>query len=115
MTFMIFKAPGPHRIHGYDVEYKVIDEADVPEALANGWSDTAIGAGQARERAIAAEKEAQIAETENSAASALADETKPPTRDELEQMATKLGLPFRPNTSDKKLRALIDAAVKSTE
>jgi hypothetical protein len=44
------------------------------------------------------------------AAAELADDA-PPTRDELEQQASKLGIPFGPRTSDKKLRALVDAAM----
>jgi len=37
----------------------------------------------------------------------MADATKPPTREEMEHMATALGLPFDGRTGDKKLAAMI--------
>jgi hypothetical protein len=107
MATMVFKSPGPHRIHGADVEYKVVDDSEVEGLLSDGWSMTAVEAGQARAAREAAQEAAEEAQT----AQALHDDNKPPTREELEQMAAKYGLPFSARVSDKKLRALVEAAV----
>lgn len=112
MTMMVFKSPGPEKIHGQMVQFEVVDEADVDARLADGWHLTAIDAGAAYQVQLDAQADAQRAAEEQEAAQALADDTKPPTREELEQMATKLGISFGPRVSDKKLRALVDAAAQ---
>lgn len=106
MPTMIFKSPGPHLIHGVKVEFRVIDDEAVPQAEDDGWSLTAIDAGSARTNREKAAAESADEET----AKALANET-PPTREELEQMATKIGIPFSARVSDKKLRALIETSI----
>jgi hypothetical protein len=110
---MIFKSPGPELIHGVMVEWKIVDETQLEARLAEGWVTTAVEAGQVVEARLAAEQAARQAETERQAAAALSDETRPPSREELEQMAAKLGLPFNARVSDKKLRAMVDAAAKA--
>lgn len=112
MTMMVFKAPGPHKIHGHMVQYEVVDESLVDERIADGWFLTAIAAGEAAIAAQQAAEDAKRAAEEQEAAQALADANKPPTREEMEQMATKLGISFGPRVSDRKLRALIEAAAQ---
>jgi hypothetical protein len=113
MALMIFKSPGPELIHGVMVQWKIVDETAIETYLADGWKTTAVEAGQAVEERLAAEEAARRAESEQQAAAALADDTRPPSREELEQMATRLGLPFNARISDKKLRAMVDAAAKA--
>ncbi|NVO06790.1 MAG: hypothetical protein HXX19_13055 [Rhodoferax sp.] len=118
---MLYKCPGPHDIHGGKFDYTIVDEDDIAAAQADGWYLTtpeakdAYQAAQDAEAAAAAAakqaaEDAKEAEAEAQALAALADANKPPTRDELEQMATSLGLPFTARTSDKKLSDLIAAA-----
>ena len=94
---MLYKAPGQHDIHGGKFDYKIVPDEQIDDALADGWHLTTPEAKQALEA---------------EAAKALSDDTKPPTRDELEQMATKLGIAFSARTSGKRLRAQIEAATQ---
>lgn len=110
MTVMLFKAPGPEKIHGHQVQYVVVDESEVDDKLGAGWHMTAIAAGEAYIAEQEALVESERAKAEANAARELNDDTRPPTRDELEQMATQLGLTFGPRVSDKKLRKMIEAA-----
>lgn len=85
-------------------------EVPTPEALeaalADGWHLDQYAAKEAHDKAQAAAIEAKPAETP-------ADETTPPTRAELEQKATELGIAFDGRWGDKKLAAAIDAALKA--
>lgn len=110
MTVMVFKAPGPEKIHGHLVQYEVVDESQVDDKLGAGWHLTAIEAGEAYLAEQQAAADAARAATEAAAAKELDDDTRPPTRDELEQMATQLGIAFSPRVSDRKLRKMIEAA-----
>jgi hypothetical protein len=40
MTVMLYKAPGPHKFHGGDFDYIVVEEADVAACMAEGWALT---------------------------------------------------------------------------
>lgn len=93
----------------------VADEAEFDTALADGWFETSPAAKQAFEDAKAAALDAAEKSAEEAAKAALSDSTKPPTRDELEQMATKLGLPFSSRVSDKKLSAMVAAAAQTSD
>ncbi len=87
---MVLKYPGPTQLQDGSYDYLIVDEPDVEAALADGWYRTAAEA--------------------KAAGSAPKDEPKPdaePTRAELEQKATELGLKFDGRTTDKKLAALI--------
>lgn len=87
---MIYKAPGPHEIHGGKFDYRIIDadeEGELEQAVAEGWHLTTTAALEA----ISAAEDA------------------PPTRDELITKAKDLGLTFGPNTSYKKLGEMIDS------
>lgn len=110
---MLYKCPGPHDIHGGHFDYTIVDadqDGAVDAALADGWTLTTPEAVALRDKALADAKTAQEAEAERLAQAALADDSKPPTRAELEQMATSLGLPFNKQSTDKKLAKLIEAA-----
>jgi hypothetical protein len=40
MTVMLYKSPGPHKFHGGDFDYIVVDEVDVAACVAEGWALT---------------------------------------------------------------------------
>jgi hypothetical protein len=110
---MLYRAPGSLEIHGGHFDTLVVDDADgMAAALAAGWSvgtPEALQAKADRENAAAAAAELAV---ETAATQALADDTRPPSREELEQMATNLGLPFSSRVSDKKLAAMVKAAAE---
>ncbi len=111
---MMYRAPGLLAIHGGYFDTLIADDQEALDAaLAAGWSLSTPDALQAkadRENAAAAAVE-QAAEA--AANQALADDTRPPSREELEQMATNLGLPFSARVSDKKLAAMVKAAAEA--
>jgi len=110
---MLYKHPGKFDIHGGKFDYIIVDadtDGAMDAALADGWSLTTPDAKAVHDAAIAAEAAAKEAEAERLASAALADIAKPPTREEMEQMAKSLSLPFDGRTSDKKLLSLIAAA-----
>lgn len=37
MTVMLYKSPGPHKLHGGDFDYIIVEEAEVDKCVANGW------------------------------------------------------------------------------
>lgn len=112
MTTMLYKCPGPHDIHGGNFDYIIVDDDQIDDALEDGWHLTTPEAKQARDDALASEASAIQALLENDAAKLLSDASTPPTRQEMEQMADRLGIPYSTRTSDKKLRALIEADVQ---
>lgn len=89
-----------YRVPGHDVRTDsgpcatrvVVDVDDLADALADGWHETSPAAAEA------------FAATREDA---------PPTRSELEQKATEIGVKFDGRTSDKKLRDLIAAALEA--
>lgn len=105
---MLYKAGGPEHIHGGNFSTLVVNDADErTAALADGWCETTPDALDAQQ----AEKELAAREA---AAAKLAEQTgvestKPPTREELEQKATELGIQFSARVSDKKLGEAIAA------
>ena len=107
---MLYRAPGSLAIHGgmFDA-LTVEDQAAQDAALFDGWALTTPEALQAKaDREAAAEQAAETAATQ-----ALSDDARPPSREELEQMASKLGLPFSARVSDKKLAAMVKAAAEA--
>lgn len=90
---MIYKAGGNEEIHGGRFATLIVqDAAELDAALAGGWSLTTTEATKA-------------------VAPAGPDDNAPPTRDELKQKATDLGLTFAGNISTEKLAGLVDAAL----
>lgn len=112
MTTMLYKCPGPHEIHGGQYDYTIVDEDQVEAALAEGWKLTTPEAKQDHLDRLAAEAAEREKAVEDAAAKAIADDNKPASRAELEQMATALKLPFKSNTSDKKLADMIKATTE---
>lgn len=97
---MLYRAGGPEALHGgYFSTLIVKDESEQDAALADGW---ALSTPEALEQKAAAEAP-KPAESDDSA---------PPTRAELEQKATELGIKFDGRTGDKKLAELIAAKLK---
>jgi hypothetical protein len=101
---MLYRQPGGEELHGGRFATLVVaNEADEAAALADGWSLTSDEAKAAREASLNAELQAQQA----------AADVAPPTRAELEQKASELGIKFDGRTSDKKLRDLIAATLEA--
>jgi hypothetical protein len=90
----------------------VKDQDELEQALAGDWHLDQYAAKAAHEAAlIASVKSEQFVKVEQTQP---ADDTnKPPTREELKQKATELGLNFHHNTGDDKLAAMIADALKA--
>lgn len=111
---MLYRAPGAALIDGLYFDTLIVqDQDDQDAALSAGWSLTTPEALQAKAEREAAAAAAQEQSAEAAASQALADDTRPPSREELEQMATQLGLPFSARVSDKKLAAMVKAAAEA--
>lgn len=94
---MLYKAPGPHEIHGGHFDYTIVDadeEGAIETAKAEGWFETTTEAKEASE----------VAKTKREA-----ELNAPPSRAELETKANELGIKFNDKMSDKKLADLIAA------
>lgn len=88
----VFFAPGEELVDDLKVTSRVVSDADALEqALADGWHETAAAAAEAHQAKLDAQKPKSD------------DENRAPTRAELEQKATELGIPFKAQTSNKKL------------
>lgn len=97
---MLYKAPGPHEIHGGHFDYTVVDadeEGAIEAAKTDGWFETTTEAKEAAD-AAKAKREAEL--------------NAPPTRAELEAKAKELDIKFNDKTSDKKLADLIAASLE---
>jgi hypothetical protein len=98
---MLYKAPGPHELHGGNFDYIIVD-ANEPGAMdaakEAGWFETTTEAKEALTLV-------EVAKVEVPA------DNLPPTRLELEQKAHELSVKFNDKTSDKKLGELISAAL----
>lgn len=89
---MLYRCPGPHQLHGGNYDYVIVADDEIAATLKAGWFMTTPEAKTAYEDAITP----KVAHGK-------------PTRDELEQKAAELGIPFSPKVSDKKLGDLIEA------
>lgn len=104
---MLYVHPGREQIHGSTFDTRIVDSAEELEAAkAEGWS-----AGTDEAKAVFAAK--QAAKDAPTPAEAAADAKTPPTREELEQKATELGIAFDGRTSSKKLSDLIAATLET--
>lgn len=94
---MVYKASGPHQRLGGTFDYKGVNtQEEFDAAIEAGWYSTL-------DEAIAP-KTQKAPEPVNDA---------PPSRAELEQKATELGLKFDGRTGDKKLGEMIAEALKA--
>lgn len=92
--FFVYRTPGPHpaRDGGKSYDFRQVENSEaLALALADGWHET-------YEQASGIKVEVPIDESA-------------PTRAELEQQATELGLKFDGRTSDRKLLTMIDQAL----
>lgn len=97
---MLYKAPGPHEIHGGHFDYVIVDadeEGAVEAAKADGWFETTTEAKKAAD-AAKAKREAEL--------------NAPPTRTELEAKAKELNIQFGKKTTDEELGKLIQAKLE---
>lgn len=95
---LVYRCPGEHTCKGGSYKSKQVkNEAEHAAALADGWFDTLPGALEG--------KPAKLAEP----VVKTADETAPPTREELKQKAADLGIKHAHNVTDAKLAELIAA------
>lgn len=110
---MLYKAPGPHEIHGGKFDYKIVnDEAEHEQALADGWSETT---GDAKDAYLAkledaAEEQRKAAEQKSlEEAQRLVDaaDQAPATKAQLQQRAAELGIQFAPQWGVKRLQDAI--------
>lgn len=111
---MVYKASGPHQCLGGTFDYKgVSTQEEFDAAITAGWYatlDEAIApkvAPAQKSDPAASQIPAKISEPEPEP-----EPDAPPTRAELEQKATELGIKFDGRTGDKKLGELIAAALK---
>lgn len=102
---MLYKAPGPHEIHGGRFDTLIVDEGEVEGKVADGWSLTTT-------EAKAAYEEAKLKEQADKQVVLVPNDNAPATRAELEAKAAELGLSYHPNTGDKKLGEMIEAKLK---
>jgi hypothetical protein len=94
-TTMLYKAPGPHEIHGGNFDYTIVEDDQIDAALAAGWYLTTTEAKAAHQAALQD-----------------AADNAPPTRDELKRKADELGLQYPGNIPTERLGAMVDAALK---
>lgn len=94
---MVYKVPGKHvRPHGtYDFE-GVNNAEELQAKLKDGWFSSLSEAIDSKETIVEAKESDDIA---------------PPTRQELEEKATELGIKFDGRFSDKKIAQLIEDAL----
>lgn len=91
---MVFKCPGKMAVHeGVSYDWLIVDTEEVPAHVKLGWHASIVGAKAA---AIAVEPEPDEP-----------DDDAPPTREELEAQAKKLGIKVDGRYSDRRLMALI--------
>jgi hypothetical protein len=101
---MLYKAPGPHFCDGSMVDYIVVPDHLDDETVASGWFRTI-------HEALAAVAPVVASEPVSDASEVVSDDA-PPTRAEMEQKATELGIKFDGRTTDAKLLARIEEALK---
>lgn len=107
---MLYRAGGHEQIHGGNFSTLVVNNAEEhAAAVADGWCETtpdALDAQQAEKERAARDVAAAAAKMAEQTGS---EGTKLPTREELEQKASEMGIPFSARVSDKKLSEAITA------
>lgn len=99
---MVYQASGTEEIHGGKFSTNIVNNQDeLDAALADGWHLTTPEAKAAAEKPT----------TTTTASNTNTDDDAPPTRAELEQKATELGVEFSPRIGDAKLAERIEAAL----
>jgi hypothetical protein len=106
-TTMLYKAPGPHAIHGGFFDHCIVPDEEIERAKSEGWFLTTPEAKAAHEAATAAAA-APVSSTPAAPAPKLIEERT--ARDDLEARARALGIGFNSRTSDKNLAKAIEDA-----
>ena len=101
---MLYKAPGPHFCDGSMVDHIVVPDHLDDETVASGWFRTIPEALAAVAPVVASEPVSDVPE--------VVPDDAPPTRAEMEQKATELGVKFDGRTTDAKLLQRIEGALK---
>lgn len=97
----VYKGIGLHQRKGGTFAYADAPDQEAFDRLtADGWHATLDAAIAAHDNPTKADA---VADTK------IHEDNAPPTRDELKQKATELGIEFAPQTGDKKLTELIEA------
>lgn len=110
---LLYRCPGEHQCPGGTFSsIGANDQAEFDKHVAAGWHPTMPDAMETIGKKVDAGKPAPVTATHDSASGDADDTEVPPTRAELEQKATELGIKFAPNIGDKKLAEKIDAALK---
>jgi len=105
---LVYRSPGPHRgPFGKSFDFRgVKSEEELNAKLASGWSRTLAEAINPEIKTVTVEAaDPELTQEE---------EHRPPTRAELEQKATELGIKFDGRTGDKRLLMLINAMLMPT-
>jgi hypothetical protein len=98
---LVYKDGGPHQRKGGTFDYRPVhNESEFDAALDQGWHESVLAA-------IEPPQPAPVPQVPQAPQST--DNTRKPTREELEQKATELGIPFSPRVSDRKLGEAIAA------
>lgn len=103
---MLYKAPGPHEIHGGHFDYIIVDadeDGAIEAAKSDGWFETTTAAKASFDASKMVEPPSAPSDLDSA----------PPTRAELEQKANELGIKFDGRTTDKKLGEMIQTALES--
>lgn len=93
---MIYKAPGPHLLHGYQVEYSIVESEELEAMLADGWYRTPTEAGEAL---VPVEQDP-------------ADRIAPQHRETMLKMAEELKIKVDGRWNDARLQTEIDAKLR---
>jgi hypothetical protein len=94
---LVYKVPGKHvRPHGTYNFTGVNDAEELKDKLKEGWFSSLSEAIESEDKEVVEEE----------------DDNTPPTRQELEEKATELGIKFDGRFSDKKIAQLIEAALQ---
>ena len=104
----LYRIPGPYRKGRGMKTYAVSgaeDKAQYKAMLAKGWFPS-------YEEAVAGKVAVEVVKAAEAFEEAV-DDLSDPTRDELEQLANELDIPFNKRTSDRKLAERIAAALES--
>lgn len=105
---MVYRHPGVEEIHGNHFATLIVySDEELSDALASGYAETTTGALELKQFGSVADATAAPAKPLPADLPA----EFPTTRDGLEELATKLGVEFKPSTSDKKLAEAIKAKV----
>lgn len=104
---IVYKSPGKHLCRYGTFDYVgVKTQAEFDARINSGWHPTQAAAFASKEQ-----KTRPPAESQSAPIMQVADDA-PPSRAELEQKATELGLKFDGRTTDKKLFERIEEALK---